>query len=133
MGRTTLPIASISCPTPVLLSESVLKRATASGCSSKSFATASAENASPQGTSWRTTSIPNVSQSSRHRSENFPDSNTIAFPPWGTTLTTAASIAPVPELVSTSTSFAVWNTYFSPSRTSRKRVRNSSVRWWRIG
>ncbi len=49
--------------------------------------------------------MPKASQIFRHRSANLPDSSTIAFPPRGTRFTTAASIAPVPELVSTSTSF----------------------------
>ncbi len=41
------------------------------------------------------------------RRANTPASSTIALPPRGTTLTTAASIAPVPEADSTTTSAAV--------------------------
>ena len=73
--------------------------------------------------------MPNASQIFRHRSANLPDSSTIALPPRGTRLTTAASIAPVPELVSSSTSFSVAKTYFSPAKTSASRPRNSGVRW----
>ena len=63
----------------------------------------------------------------------LPDSKTIAVPPRGTTLTTAASIAPVPELANTRTSFSVAKTYFKPTKTSASRPRNSGVRWWLIG
>ena len=53
----------------------------------------------------------------------------MALPPRGTRFTTAASIAPVPELVKTSTSFSVENAYFRLATTSANRLRNSGVRW----
>jgi len=128
LGRTTRPMASMSWPTPVLVSIRVVKTATASGCSSSSPATWPASKGFPHGTSHRTTSMPKVSQIFRQRSANLPDSKTMALPPRGTRFTTAASMAPVPELVKTRTSFFVARAYLRPSKTSFNSARNSGVR-----
>ena len=48
-------------------------------------------------------------------------------------LTTAASIAPVPEEVNGITSWLVWNRRLSPARTSMKSASYSGVRWWIMG
>ncbi len=48
-------------------------------------------------------------------------------------LTTAASIAPVPDEVNGTTSWVVWKRRLSPARTSMKSASYSGVRWWIIG
>ena len=91
-------------------------------------------NGSPHGTWCRTTWMPNRSAISRQRSANLPDSSTMALPPRGTRFTTAASMAPVPELVSTSTSFCVLKDVFQALEHLGHQARNSGVRWcvtWR--
>ena len=55
------------------------------------------------------------------------------MPPGGTVLTTAASIAPVPEAVRISTSFRVWKTSFRPATTSVITCLASAERWWITG
>ena len=48
-------------------------------------------------------------------------------------LTAAASIAPVPEHANGTMSLCVWNSFFSPARTSVNSASYSGVRWWIIG
>ena len=73
----------MSCPTPVLVSMSVEKTATVSGCCWRSRAKSAAAKASPQGMQCLTTRMPNRWAISVQRWANFPDSKTIAFPPAG--------------------------------------------------
>src|SRR5262249_62036325 len=54
-------------------------------------------------------------------------------PPADSVLTTAASIAPVPDEVNGITSWPVWKSRLSPARTSMNRDSYSGVRWWMIG
>jgi len=58
--------------------------------------------------------------SSSQRSPNFPARTTTTRSPADKVLTTAASIAPVPEHASGTTSALVWKSFFSAARTSMK-------------
>ena len=60
--------------------------------------------------------MPNALQILIQRAAKWPAFRTMALPPGGTALTTAASIAPVPEAVRIRTSFFVWKTSLSPAR-----------------
>ena len=71
----------------------------------------------PQGNSSVTTSAPNTDAISPKRSPKEPAVAHITLSPGDRVLTIAASIAPVPDAVSTQTSFSVSNTCFSPSVT----------------
>ena len=73
--------------------------------------------------------IPNALQMLPHRAAKWPALRTSALPPGGTALTTAASIAPVPEAVRIRTSFFVWKTSLSPSTTSVITCLASVERW----
>jgi hypothetical protein len=58
---------------------------------------------------------------------------TTTVSPAESVLTTAASMAPVPEQASGMTSWDVCTRRLSPARTSMKSASYSGVRWWRIG
>ncbi len=74
-----------------------------------------------------------VLHNSIQRSPNLPPQTAIALSCGESRLTTAASIAPVPDEAKVKISFFVWNKYLSPSLISTKILRNSLVRWWIIG
>ena len=63
---------------------------------------------------------PNAFRMPRQRSPQRPAVQRIAFSPAASVFATAASIPPVPELVSVNTGFAVWKTYFRSSVTSAR-------------
>ena len=77
--------------------------------------------------------MPKALQISSQRSPNLPATTTATVSPAESVLTTAASIAPVPEQAKGSTSCDVWKSFLSPARTSRKSASYSGVRWWSIG
>ncbi len=72
-------------------------------------------------------------QISTQRSPNFPARITATASPAESVLTTAASIAPVPEHASGRTSAAVWKIFLSPARTSVNNASYCGVRWWIMG
>ena len=69
----------------------------------------------------------------RQRSPNLPPTTQSALSPRFIVLTTAASMASVPEPVSISTGCLVWNSQRSPSAASVKMRAKSAVRWWTMG
>ncbi len=62
----------------------------------------------PHSNSRATTSAPHLVASLTQRSPKLPTEATITLSPGFTTLTTAASMAPVPEAAKMTTSFVVW-------------------------
>jgi hypothetical protein len=65
---------------------------------------------------------------SSQRSPNFPARTTATLSPAESVLTTAASIAPVPEHASGTTSALVWKRRLSAARTSTKTASYCGVR-----
>src|SRR5439155_16021282 len=100
VSATILPNAAMSWPTPVEVSLSVEHTATAFGWSASAVASCSGCTASPYGTLTLTASTPNALHRLRQRSPNLPAIRQIALLPAGRQFATAASSAPVPELVS---------------------------------
>ncbi len=103
------------------------------GCAFSVSARRSAATEWPNGAVTSMMSRPYAVAISSQRSPNFPARATTTVSPADSVLTSAASIAPVPEHASGITSVDVWNSRLSPSRTSTKSASYSGVRWWMIG
>ena len=121
-------MASMSWRTPVEVSLCVASTALVSGLPSSALAISPGSTAYPHSTSNDATSTPCASQISAHRSPNLPPRITRARSPLDSVLTTAASIAPVPDAVSVNTSFSVRKRYLRPSFTSTNSSSNSGAR-----
>ena len=92
-------------------------------------ATRSGETVSPYGAVTSTTSTPKARHRSSQRSPNLPALTTTTVSPGESVLTTAASMAPVPEHASGMTSWEVCTRRLSPASTSMKSASYSGVRW----
>ncbi len=131
--RVTAAMPFTSWSTPVDDSLCCISTAFVSGCSRSARAKVSAGTVWPKGASSGITVTPWVRQISSQRSPNLPARSTRTVSPADRVLTTAASIAPVPEDVNGITSWLVWKSRLSPARTSMKSASYSGVRWWIIG
>ena len=119
----------MSLTTPVEVSDSVVKTTGTPGFSPSLRSRSAGSTRFPQPASRCTGSAPKASQSSTHRSPNFPHDATSAGSPGRTRLATADSMAPDPEAANASTSFPVWKTSLSRSRQRAYTSMNAGARW----
>ena len=129
---TTEATRSMSLVTPVLVSLWVTRTADISGSASRTRRSSSTSTAVPWGKFTIVTSAPNISAILPKRSPNEPMDAHTTFSPGERVLTTAASIAPVPDEVRMNTSFLVRNTCRSPSVTRRSMSLKRGPRWFII-
>ncbi len=134
ISRASLPVSfsSLATPgtqwrTPVEVSLDCMKTARVSGLSAA--LTSSSEKVPPYGALTTSTAQPKFLASADQRSPNLPADSTSTRSPGEVRFETEASIAPVPELDSRTTSFLVPTKSFNCARTRVYRARNSAVRW----
>ena len=104
------------------------KTARMAGSASSARATSSGATASPHFARSSWTSIPWARPIAVHRSPKEPATSASIVSPGERTLTSAASIPPVPEQARIKTSSVVFRNALRPVRHSEKTLRNSSVR-----
>ena len=125
-------MASMSCTTPVDVSEWVTKTA-AVPASAAAAAIRPGSRLSPHGCSTSTGSMPYARISFTHRSPKLPAEATTTRSSGDSRLATADSMAAVPDPVKSSTSFSVAKTRWSSASVSSRSARNSGLRWCCIG
>ena len=119
----------MSLVTPVDVSLWVTKTALMSGFSARALRMASGSAGVPHVAVSRVTDAPNASAICASRSPNTPMVTQSTWSPGERTLTTAASMAPVPDPVRISTSPLVLKTSFSLSVQRCSMSWNSGPRW----
>src|SRR5262245_15880153 len=132
LPRVTSAYPRTSWSTPVEVSLCWTRTALISGRVRSASATRAGGTVSPNGARRSTATSPYAFARSAQRSANLPARTMATVSPGESVLTTAASIAPVPEHVRGITSCAVWKIRLSPARTSTKSASYSGVRWWMI-
>ena len=113
----------------VLVSECVPNTVLMDGSASRRRSTSATGTACPQATSTVSNGMPYALQMLPQRSPNLPPTMHSAFAPGAIRFTTVASMAPVPDAASISTSPWVWWSQRKSSVTRLYAVRNTSVRW----